>query len=165
MWNDSRSALPDRHDRIDNGFRELGYEQNCIGVPERPALNTAQQEISDSLVTGRISPVLAFGKRLLVDEPELGARFMAAYLKGIAQYNEGKTDRNVEIIAQSTSESVEVLKNACWIAIPSDGKINFPAVETFQEWSVSQGQLETPVTEDQFWDPGVLDMAFELLEQ
>jgi ABC-type nitrate/sulfonate/bicarbonate transport system substrate-binding protein len=106
-----------------------------------------------------------FGKRLLQDEPDVGVRFLAAYLKGVAQYNEGKTDRNVEIMVDGTGLDATLLQQACWVDIYGDGHIDFSSIESFQQWSVDQGQLDNPVTEEQFWDPSVLIAALELLNQ
>jgi len=107
--------------------------------------------------------ILAFGKNLLVDHPDVGARFMAAYLKGVQQYNQGKTDRNLQIMADATKISTDELKASCWIPISSDGKIDFSGVDNFQQWSIAQGQLDKPITEDQFWDPSFLTAAQKLL--
>jgi len=38
------------------------------------------------------SGLMVFGSNLTIDDPNLGARFMAAYLKGVDQYNQGKTE-------------------------------------------------------------------------
>ncbi len=107
--------------------------------------------------------VMVFGKNLLVDNREAGARFLAAYLKGVQQYNEGKTDRNLQIIAEATGESIEMLKAACWVPIREDGSIDFSGVDAFQQWSIEQKQLDKPVTEEQFWDPSFLAAAMKLL--
>jgi NitT/TauT family transport system substrate-binding protein len=108
--------------------------------------------------------VMTFGKRLLVDEPELGVRFMTAYLKGIQQYNEGKTERNLEIMAEATGESIEILERACWLPIASDGSVEFSGIDAFQNWSISQGHLDQAITEEQFWDPSVTSQARENLK-
>ena len=107
--------------------------------------------------------ILAFGKNLLVDHPDVGARFMAAYLKGVQQYNLGKTDRNLQIMSDATKISIPDLKASCWIPISPDGAIDFSGVDNFQKWSVAQGQLDQPITEDQFWDPSFLAAAQKLL--
>jgi NitT/TauT family transport system substrate-binding protein len=106
---------------------------------------------------------IAFGKNLLVDHPDIGARFLAAYLKGVQQYNEGKTDRNLQIMADATGETIETLKASCWVPINSDGLIDFSGVAGFQQWSIAQGQLEAPVTEEQFFDPRFISAAQTLL--
>lgn len=109
--------------------------------------------------------VLAFGKNLLEDNPDLGVRFMAAYLKGVAQYNEGKTDRNLEILAEATGEDVEVLRNACWLAISEDGIPEFENVEPYMNWAIAQGFVDHAITEEQFWNPDFLEQAKALLEE
>lgn len=107
--------------------------------------------------------VMLFGKRLLVEEPEVGARFLAAYLKGVQQYNEGKTERNIQIIAEATGEDPELIEASCWIPIRLDGSIDFAGIEGFQQWSIEQGHLDAAVTEEQFWDPRLLEEARKLL--
>ncbi|HTX90983.1 MAG TPA: ABC transporter substrate-binding protein [Anaerolineales bacterium] len=107
--------------------------------------------------------VLVFGKKLLVDHPDVGARFMAAYLKGVKQYNEGKTDRNLQIISAATGESVADLQSSCWLPIRLDGSIDFSGINQYQQWAIAQGQLDGPATEEQFWDPSVLVNAQKLL--
>ena len=109
--------------------------------------------------------VLAFGKSLVVDHPDIGARFLAAYLLGVKKYNEGKTDENLKILAETTGEDLTVLKEECWLSIQSDGMVNFKGVDIFQQWSLSQKQLDNLVTEEQFWDPSFLEAAKALLPQ
>jgi NitT/TauT family transport system substrate-binding protein len=41
-----------------------------------------------------------YGPSILEKDPEAGRRFMVAYLKGVHQYNQGKTVRNLEIMAK-----------------------------------------------------------------
>jgi NitT/TauT family transport system substrate-binding protein len=119
---------------------------------------------SEEVVGNFQSSVLAYGKRLVTDDPEIGVRFMAAYLKGVTQYNLGKTERNLQLLAEVTGESVETVKNACWVPIRSDGQINFSSVDKYQRWSLEQGFLDQVITEEQFWDPKFLSAATQLLE-
>jgi len=119
---------------------------------------------SDEGVVGTLqSGVVAFGKKLLVDNPELGARFLAAYLKGIKQYNEGKTERNVEILSDSLGISPDLLIVGCWPNIRLDGSIDFKGVDPFQSWSIENGFLDKAVTQEQFYDPSFLEAAQILL--
>jgi NitT/TauT family transport system substrate-binding protein len=110
------------------------------------------------------SGLMVFGKKLTVDDPELGARFLAGYLKGIEQYNQGKTERNLQIMADKSGETLEVLKKACWPAMRQDGTIDYKGVEPFQNWSIENGYLENAVTQSQFYDPGFLEAAWVLLK-
>jgi NitT/TauT family transport system substrate-binding protein len=117
------------------------------------------EDVFDSLQLGMV----AFGKNLMVDHPDLGARFLAGYLKGIRQYNEGKTERNIQIIADATGTDPEILKTSCWVSVRMDGMVDFAGVDGFQKWAIDQGLLDAPVTEDQFWDPSMLAQAQKLL--
>lgn len=118
------------------------------------------EEIKEYAQTG----VVAFGKNLLEDRPDVGARFLAAYLKGIRQYNEGKTERNLEIMSVVTETSPEELAAACWPGIASDGQIKFEGVAGFQEWALSRDLIDQLVTEEQFWAPKPLEDAYKLLD-
>jgi NitT/TauT family transport system substrate-binding protein len=109
------------------------------------------------------SSILAFGPRLIRDDPELGVRFLAAYLKGVKKYNEGKTPENIQLLVEKTGEDIEVIQEACWVPIREDGIIRFEEVDPFQQWSASMGQLDVTITEEQFWDPSFLEAASELL--
>ena len=103
--------------------------------------------------------LIFFGPNMLDKNPEAGKRFMAAYLKGVRQYNLGKTDRNVEIIAKSTQLKPEEIKSVCWQTIKSDGTINLQKVMDFQNWAVSKGYLQNALTQEQLWDPQFIEYA------
>ena len=49
----------------------------------------------EDYVPGYQISCLFFSPNLTVKNPEIGNRFMISYLKGIKQYNKGKTDRNL----------------------------------------------------------------------
>jgi len=120
---------------------------------------------AEDVVPGLQLSVLVFGKRLLVDEPEAGVRFLTAYMKGVRQYNEGKTPRNLEIMAEYTGLTTEELETSCWPPINPEGAVNFAATDAMQVWAVARGDQDGLVTEEQFWDPSVLDAALERLDQ
>jgi NitT/TauT family transport system substrate-binding protein len=111
------------------------------------------------------SSILAFGPRLLRDDPDLGVRFMAAYLKGVKKYNEGKTPENIRILGEQTGEDLDVIQDSCWVPIREDGIIYFGEVDPFQQWSASMGQLDVTITEEQFWDPKFLEAAKVLIQE
>lgn len=108
--------------------------------------------------------IMAFGKSLLVDHPDVAARFLAAYLKGVQKYNEGKTESNIQAIMEATGEDITLIQNSCWIPIREDATIDFSGVADFMQWSIEQKQLDNAVTEEQFWDPSYLIAAQELLK-
>lgn len=107
--------------------------------------------------------VLAFGPRLVDEDRELGARFMAAYLKGVQKYNEGKTEENLQAVADKTGQDIELLREACWPPIRDDGWIDFSYLDRYQQWNVETGQIEEMITEEQFWDQSILEAGLALL--
>jgi NitT/TauT family transport system substrate-binding protein len=105
--------------------------------------------------------LIVYGPNLLEDNPGAGQRFMTAYLKALRQYKEGKTERNVEIVAKHTELDPALLKQACWPSIHADGQINVQSVLDFQAWAAEKGFLDSPITADQFWDPSFIEQANE----
>lgn len=118
---------------------------------------------TEDVIGPYMSSILAFGPRLIHDDPELGARFMAAYLKGVQKYNEGKTEENLQAVAEKTGDDIELINTACWAPIASDGYINWSYVEPFVQWSYEVGDLESTITEEQFWDPSIREAALSLI--
>ena len=106
---------------------------------------------------------IAYGPTLLDEGPDAGKRFMAAYLKGVRQYNQGKTERNLDILAKHTGLDEELLMQICWPSFRSDGRIGVQGVLEFQAWAVEKRFLDSVVTEDEFWDPSFLEWANQVL--
>jgi NitT/TauT family transport system substrate-binding protein len=100
-----------------------------------------------------------YGPSLLEKNPDAGKRFMTAYLKAVRQYNQGKTERNLEILAASTELDRQFLADACWPALRDDGSVNLQSVLDFQAWAVKRGLQEGVVAEDQLWDGRFVDHA------
>lgn len=103
--------------------------------------------------------VILYGPSFLEENVEGGERFMRAYLKAIRQYNEGKIDRNVEILAKYTELDPNLLRETCWPPIRKDGQINVDSVNQFQEWGLKRGLLDDMVSEEDFWDSRFIDKA------
>jgi NitT/TauT family transport system substrate-binding protein len=102
---------------------------------------------------------LNLGKRLAVEHPELGDRFVTAYLKGIRQYMQGKTDRNLEIVSQYTKLPTELLNRICWPAMRTDGAVNLSTVMDYQAWAIARGLLDKAAPESAIWDPRFIEHA------
>ncbi len=103
--------------------------------------------------------VVLFGPSLLDERPEVGVRFMKAYLKGVSQYNEGKTERNLEIMAEYTSLDVELLQRACWPPMSEDGTIATGTVDEFQAWALTQGLINQVSPVEAYWDGSFVEQA------
>jgi NitT/TauT family transport system substrate-binding protein len=100
-----------------------------------------------------------YGPSIMEGDHDVGVRFMVAYLKAIQQFNQGKTDRNVEIIAKYTKLTPEEIKQACWTSFKPDAKIDSTSVLGFEQWTVDKGYVDTPLTVDQIIDNEFVDNA------
>jgi NitT/TauT family transport system substrate-binding protein len=105
-----------------------------------------------------------YGPNLLEKDPEAGRGFMIAYLKAVQKYNQGKTDRNLEIVDKYLDMGREPLKQACWVPIHEDGKINVQSVLDFQTWGLEKKLLDAAVKTEQFWDTTFVDHASKSLK-
>ncbi len=114
---------------------------------------------SAELALGFQYSVVLYGPNLLQKNSTAGEALMVAYLKGLRQYQLGKTERNVEIIAKYTEQDPQVILRTCWPAINTDGRVNVQSVLDFQAWAVGRELLEKPVESSQFWDPRFVDHA------
>ena len=103
---------------------------------------------------------VGFGPNMLTDKPDVAARFMRAYLRGVADYQAGPTVENVALISEVTEVDSEILEQACWPGISPDGSINMNVMAEVQEWGISDGQLQRFVEADEYYDPSFADAAF-----
>ncbi len=105
---------------------------------------------------------IVYGPTLLEKNRDAGVRFLAAYLRGVRQYNLGKTARNVEIVSKETGLDPDLVREACWESIRGDGRINVESVLEYQRWAVRKGLLDAVVPPERFWDPSFLEAAGKL---
>jgi NitT/TauT family transport system substrate-binding protein len=111
------------------------------------------------LIPGAQYAVVLYGPNLRVKRPDVGKRFMVAYLKGVRQYNQGKTDRNIEIIAEVTRLDRTLLREMCWPAFADDGRIKLQSVLGFQAWALKKGFLKAALPPDRIWDNRFVEYA------
>lgn len=102
---------------------------------------------------------ICFGPSLLEGNPEAGERFMVAYLKGVRQYNKGKTDRNIGIIARNTGLDSRSVAESAWPAIRNDGQMDISGFVEFQRWAKGKGYLDVVVPAEKLWDPRFVEQA------
>jgi len=100
-----------------------------------------------------------YGPTFLEDNPEIGERFMVGFLKGVAQYKLGKTDRNVEIIVKHTGLDEQIVRDACWASVKGDGMLNLPDTMEFQQWALENDLQDEIVPVEKFWDPHFIEYA------
>jgi NitT/TauT family transport system substrate-binding protein len=113
------------------------------------------------------SPVvfMMFGERLLVEDPELGVRFMAAWLKGVEKYNEGKTKRNIEIIRKYTDLDEEMLQMIDWTVVSPDGIYNSAQIlNDYQDWLIEGNFIDKKISVDSLIDTSFLERAKKIVK-
>lgn len=118
-------------------------------------------EIIPSMSIGMI----VFGPSILEDNPDLGTAFMAGYLKGVEQFNQGATDRNIELIAEFTRLDLEPIASSCWTSFQPDGYIVTEYLMEFQDWALEKDLVNGSVTVEQLWTDEFLQAAEALLSE
>ena len=106
---------------------------------------------------------LVFGPTLLEEHPDVGQRFMVAFVKGLIAYNEGKTESNVAAIAKYTQLDPAEIIQLCWNPMTSDGLLDPQDMLDYQQWAIEGGYMTELVTEEQFWDPQFIEYALSVL--
>jgi NitT/TauT family transport system substrate-binding protein len=154
---------PAEADALHKGTLDLAtptepWRTRLLRAGHRPVLAPIQEVVPDAQFV-----LVLYSPNLLGEDPDAGKRFMTAYLKAVRQYNQGKTKRNLEILAEHTGLDQALLEEACWMAIRNDGTINVESVLDFQDWALEKGYIDNPVTEDQFWDPSFVEYANQVL--
>jgi NitT/TauT family transport system substrate-binding protein len=118
---------------------------------------------SYSIYPGYTTGGVVFGPSLLGENRDLGERFMVAFVKAFRQYVQGKTARNLELVAEFTGLDQELLEQVCWEARVWDGQPYVPGVLDYQDWAIAKGLVDSPVSAEQFWDSSFLDHAVQVL--
>jgi NitT/TauT family transport system substrate-binding protein len=104
--------------------------------------------------------VLAFGERFLERDRDTGERFLRAYHRAVAQYRQGKTERNVAIIAEGTGETPEHTRAACWPTFTEDSGVNWESIAEFQAWANAQGFMARSITMAQGLDTSLVRASY-----
>lgn len=119
---------------------------------------------ANDLFDGYQYSVVLYGPGLLDENPELGERFAVALLRGLRAYNEGKTDRNLDVLSEVLGQEREELTEFCWPTMSTDGAVDTPSLLEFQEWALERGDLDAIVPPEAFWDPRFVEEANRVLE-
>ncbi|MFQ5924492.1 MAG: ABC transporter substrate-binding protein [Dehalococcoidia bacterium] len=117
----------------------------------------------NNLMPGFQYGFVIFGPNLLDDNPELGEKFMVAYLQGVRQYAQGKTESNLGILEKYIGLDEETLRQACWSRVYPDARINVEDILTFQDWAYDNGFVDEKVTAEQLIDTRFIEYANQVL--
>jgi NitT/TauT family transport system substrate-binding protein len=107
---------------------------------------------------------LYYGPAILDKDPDLGRRFMVAYLQGVKQYNEGKTERNLGIIGNYTHLDRDLLNQSCWWPIAADGNPSRQPVREYTDWMYANKIISQNVNDDQLFDMSYVTYANGVLQ-
>lgn len=119
---------------------------------------------------GQIEPemqshVLVFGPRLLDQDRDLGARFLAAYLAVARRLARGRTPENVASMAEAVDLDPELARRVCWPHVRPDLSVNHQSLATFQRWAVAKDLLDRVVPPEEYWDGDLAKAAVQRLDE
>lgn len=123
-----------------------------------PILSPVTEALPDSQ-----SAIMLYGRSLLEDKFDAGNRFMVAYLQAVRQYNEGKTERNQEILSKYMQLDPATMQEMCWPTLRADGSLNHESILDFQDWAVERGFSEQILPIEQIVDERSLNAANQVL--
>lgn len=107
---------------------------------------------------------LYYGPAILDKDPDLGRRFMIAYLLGVKKYNEGKTEQNLQVLANYTLLDRELLNQTCWYPVASDGDLPRQPVREYMDWMYANKKITLNPEDDQLFDMSYITYARGILE-
>jgi NitT/TauT family transport system substrate-binding protein len=156
--------LPARLEAMKNGSLDITAVSDPWTVRFAKSGDTAVWKGLEQVLPNIQFSINIYGPNFLTKNPELGKKYMIAYLKGVRQYNLGKTDRNVEIVAKYTQMSPEEVKQSCWMTMKADGMIDKSVLTGFQEWALARGFQVGLVPLDKLVDTSFVQYANEALK-
>jgi NitT/TauT family transport system substrate-binding protein len=156
--------LPNRLEAMKNGALDITAVSDPWTVRFANSGYTEVWQGMEKVIPNIQLSINIYGPNFLEKNPELGKKYMIAYLKGVRQYNQGKTDRNVEIIAKYTDMEPEEVKQSCWIAMNPDGMISNTGISEFQEWALARGFLVRLVPPEKLIDMSFAQYASDALK-
>ncbi len=107
---------------------------------------------------------ILYGPALLERDRDAGVRFMTAYLRGVRQYAQGKTERNIELLSRWLGESPDLLRRACWPPVRQDGRLDTAPLAGFQAWALARGLLDRALDAHEYWEPYFVEQALRRLD-
>jgi NitT/TauT family transport system substrate-binding protein len=154
--------LPAQGDALAAGQTDLVYavEPWVTRMTGNPALALLMP--LEPVAPGLTASLIAFGAKPLAD-PSIGERFAVAYLKAVRQYSQGKTPRNVELVAAYTKLEPALVEKLCWPVVSPDGSLNVESVMRYQAWLKERNLLDRTLTAGEFLDTRFAEAAIRVL--
>jgi NitT/TauT family transport system substrate-binding protein len=117
----------------------------------------------DEAAPGLPYTALIYGSTLLDERPDVGQRFMTAYLRAVRRMSQGKTARNVEVLAAATRLEPDLLRQACWPSARADGFVDDGSIQAFQAWAFEQRLVDRMLPPSQLVDDRFAKYASSIL--
>lgn len=95
---------------------------------------------------------VSFGARLLDGDPDIGTRFLSAYLRGVNEFVGGKTPRFHDELAVSNGFDPVAARSACRNNFVVDGRIDLPSLDRFIQWAAAKEYCINPLSAEQLVD-------------
>ncbi|MGD0200621.1 MAG: ABC transporter substrate-binding protein [Bryobacteraceae bacterium] len=115
--------------------------------------------LADVLPNSQFSHVI-FGERLLDGALEVGARFLAAYLRGSREFMRGRTPRFLDEYARANGLDPKRAREAHRNTVTADGSIDMQSLQRYRDWAVRKGYCPEAVRVSQLVDTRFLDEAY-----
>jgi len=84
---------------------------------------------------------------------------MVAYLQGVRQYNQGKTERNLVIMGNYTKLDRDLLGQSCWMKVANDGDLPRKSVREYVDWMYANKKIAQNPTDNQLIDMSYITYA------
>ena len=159
----SRLPPPAQFSAMANGSAELAVMTEPWGSHTVEGDHGILLAHAGEIVPGFQYGYVAFGPSLLQEHPELGRRFMLAYLRAIRQLETGKTTRNVAVLAAASGLDRDILKRVGWPSFRADGTVDTESILEFQSWAGKRGLIDEPIPPQDFWEPQFTEYANRIL--
>jgi NitT/TauT family transport system substrate-binding protein len=88
---------------------------------------------------------VVFGQTLLAADPDRGARFLSAYLRGAGEFVRGRTPRFMEEFARTNGLDVKRAVTACRGTFSVDGAIDRSSLRLFGDWAARRKHISRPI--------------------
>jgi NitT/TauT family transport system substrate-binding protein len=105
---------------------------------------------------------LLYGPSFLGNE-DLAQRFAVAALQSQRQFNEGATERNIEIVSVATELEPAFLQEMCWISMHEDGMINLESTQAYADFAFENALIDEAITVEDYVDTSFMEYANEAL--
>jgi NitT/TauT family transport system substrate-binding protein len=126
---------------------------------------------SDQIAPGQQVSEVFYGAQFLRDQPDVGRRFMVAYLKAVRFYNDAferndpaRRQEAIAILTRNTPvKDAALYERMAMPGLAPDGRINVPSLTRDQDFWLARGVQQSPVNLDELVDQSFADAAVAVL--